>query len=126
MKVTDMIELAQAGYKAKDVLALHKAGYTKEMIVELSEEEPKDPEQPNEDPKPEPKDPTPDNNTIIDKEVEQDNPALQELEKLKKDNADLQANLEKLQEQKRHEDISGSYEPEDKEKNIKEFIASLM
>ena len=126
MKVTDMIELAQAGYKAKDVLALHKAGYTKEMIVELSEDEPKDPVQPKEDPKPKEEDPTPDNDTIIDKEDEQENPALKELEKLKKANADLQANLAKLQEQKRHEDISGSYELEDKEKNIKEFIASLM
>lgn len=122
MKISDMIELAQAGYKAKDVLTLHKAGYTKEMIVELSEEPEETPEVPENDSKPNTEESTPDEEAITNKEEKQDNsennPALIELEKVKKE-------LAELQERNRHKDISGT-EPEDPNKHIKEYIASLM
>lgn len=125
MKITDMIELAQAGIKAKDVLELHKAGYTKEMILELSEE-PKDPATPKEDSEPKEKESPSDEENINDKKDEQPKeepkkePDLiaQELERVKKE-------LAALQEKNRHKDQSGG-EPEDPTKHIKEYIETLM
>ena len=123
MKLTEMIELANAGIKAKDVMTLHKAGYTKEMILELSEEP--NPAPPDEDSKPEEKE-SPSDDESIDKnkeekqeeKKEETNPALIELEKLKKQLADLQ-------EKNRHMDQSGGV-PEDPTKHIKEYIETLM
>ena len=121
-----MIELAQAGIKAKDVLELHKAGYTKEVILELSEE-PKDPAPPEEDSEPKEKESPSDKEDIKDKKDEQPKekepkkePDLiaQELERVKKE-------LAALQEKNRHKDQSGG-EPEDPTKHIKEYIGTLM
>ena len=124
MKIKEMIELTNMGYKAKDVFALHKAGYTAEMIVELSEE-PDNPATPENDPVPEKKESPSENEAINNKKEEKqedkkEEPDLvkQELERVKKELADLQ-------EKNRHKDNSGK-EPEDPTKNIKEYIASLM
>lgn len=126
MKLTEMIELANAGIKAKDVMTLHKAGYTKDMILELSEEQP-NPASPEEDSVPKEKESPSEDESIDDKketkqepkpEQKEYNAALEQIEKLKKQVADLQ-------EKNRHKDLSGEKE-EDPNKHIKEYIASLM
>ena len=126
MKLTEMIELANNGIKAKDVLTLHKQGFTKDIILELSEEPAKEVTEPETESEPE--NPTPADHNEPEPEPEdnsQANPAILEIEKLKKELQEQKDKVSELQKQNRKRNID-NLEGEDPLKNISDYISSMM
>ena len=127
--LTDIIMLAQAGVKATDIITLKKQGYTMDNIKELLLEE-----NPEEDPKPkegsEPNDnsDTPNENqnpNPKDENPKEDNPALIELEKLKKELAEEKEKVARLQKENINKDLSDE-EPDDPTKSLIEKFSLNM
>ena len=124
LELGTIVELAKAGYKAGDILALNKQGFNKEVLTELLAA----------DPEPEPEEAEPKNQETEEplKPSESTgeaagniNPALQELEKLKAELAAEKQKVEAMQKQNRQ--INNNDMPrEDPTKNITELISSLM
>ena len=124
MKLTEMIELANNGIKAKDVLTLHKQGFTKDIILELSQEPAKETE-PETESEPETPSPATPTEPAPEPEGKSDNPAILEIEKLK---AQLEAERSKvaaLQKNNRQRN-NDTLEREDPNKNIMDYISSIM
>ena len=127
MKLTEMIELANNGIKAKDVLTLHKQGFTKDIILELSEEPSKDPDEPKEpdEPKTEQAAPKEAEKEEDSPDDSQSNPALAEIDKLKAQLEKEKQRVLELQKANRNKDFSDKQE-EDPLKHIHEVISSVM
>ena len=134
MKLTEMIELANNGIKAKDVLTLHKQGFTKDIILELSEEpaqeatEPETKSEPEPETKSEPENPEPEQPKEPEPEQKdnpQNNPAILEIEKLKKELQEQKEKVAAMQKQNRQRN-NDSLEGEDPNKNILDYISSIM
>lgn len=128
MKLTEMIELANNGVKAKDVLTLHRQGFTKDIILELSEEPaPVEPKEPDE-PKPEPEPATP-KDAGKNEQVPKDdptNPVMEELNRLKEELVKEREKVAELQKQNRTKNIDDLGNDKDPLKNINDMISSLM
>ena len=120
-----MIELANSGIKAKDVLTLHKQGFTKDIILELSQEPAKEETEPETESEPENPSPATPTEPAPEPEDKSDNPAILEIEKLK---AQLEAEKSKvaaLQKTNRQRN-NDTLEREDPNKNIMDYISSIM
>ena len=128
LELGTIIELARAGYKAKDIQALNKQGFNKEILAELLAADPEpEPETPTEPKNPEPEVPQEPSVPFPDESADNksSNPAIIELEKLR---ADLQKEKEKvaaLQKQNRQTN-NNDMEREDPTKSITDYISSIM
>lgn len=128
LELGTIIELAKAGYKAGDILALNKQGFNKEVLTELLAADPEpEPETPTNDKNPTSEVPKEPSKSIPDEPADNksSNPAIIEMEKLK---AELQKEKEKvaaLQKQNRQTN-NNDLEDEDPTKHITDLISSIM
>lgn len=125
LSIFEMIDLAKQGIKATDVLALNKAGYTPEIMKELSENgvqtdnvkqqvEEKQAEEQHQQ-------------QALNEYKESAETLANDLAEANKQIEELKKQIESIQAQNRGADMSGEIEPDkDKLKDITEYVSSLM
>lgn len=125
LSISQMIDLAKQGIKATDVLALNKAGYTPEIMKELSENgvqtdnvkqqvEEKQAEEQHQQ-------------QALNEYKESAETLANDLAEANKQIEELKKQVESIQAQNRGSDMSGEIEPDkDNLKDITEYVSSLM
>ena len=125
LSIAQMIDLAKQGIKATDVLALNKAGYTPEIMKELSENgvqtdnvkqqvEEKQAEEQHQQ-------------QALNEYKESAETLANDLAEANKLIEELKKQIESIQAQNRGSDMSGDIEPDkDNLKDITEYVSSLM
>jgi len=125
LSIFEMIDLAKQGIKATDVLALNKAGYTPEIMKELSENgvqtdnvkqqvEEKQAEEQHQQ-------------QALNEYKESAETLANDLAEANKQIEELKKQIESIQAQNRGSDMSGEIEPDkDNLKDITEYVSSLM
>lgn len=125
LSIFEMIDLAKQGIKATDVLALNKAGYTPEIMKELSENgvqtdnvkqqvEEKQAEEQHQQ-------------QALNEYKESAETLANDLAEANKQIEELKKQIESIQAQNRGSDMSGEIEPDkDNLKEITDYVSSLM